>query len=595
MFKTKKMASGSIGFSPKYSRSTLMSLNPLKLSPRTDRVQTLIHQARQSGVLNLNGCYLQSLPENVYSINQLRIRSGVVRTKAKKNSQRGVPAEVMLQKLDVSSNCVIELSSDIGKLDSLTSLSMQSNALTKLPEEIGQLMNLTRINLSQNKIAVLPLGFYSLINLRYLNISYNLIEELNRGIGNFTALEFFDCANNRLSSLPNSIGYMDRLTKLVLSSNNIGELPKTLVNMVSLQKLDLQHNELISLPKNMNHLRNLHVLSLQDNKIMDLSELAGCDSLLELHADRNKIKRLPNKLVSTWTHLKVLHIPFNRLMEIPSDLIVLQSLTEVDFSFNTITKLSTSVALLQNLIKLYITGNPIRQIDTNINALEPAKVTSTAFKASIIDARIDHWNDSNQFCTTKRSPLCLPNFREHRSEVVNFSNGSLTNLPCEFQFMCICVVDLIGDKTRSRATLPPFLTSFTNLMILNLSNNYLENLPQELAVLKNLTELNISQNKFQYIPNCVYRFKNLTVLLANDNRIKMIDTGDQALGALKHLTTIKMRYNRLTSLPFNLGYFTNIKTLDITGNPLDFPKQRTIKKGTKAIMANLRYRSECAV
>lgn len=119
--------------------------------------------------------------------------------------------QTCLTNLDLSSNVLTSISSDIANLLDLTVLNvcayfdylifhlslsskhsffqLHDNALTTLPKEIGLLQSLTKLNVSHNKITCLPVEIFKLRDLRQLNLSRNSLTELNGELSDLVMLE----------------------------------------------------------------------------------------------------------------------------------------------------------------------------------------------------------------------------------------------------------------------------------------------------------------------------------------------------------------------------------------------------------------------
>ena len=81
-----------------------------------------------------------------------------------------------IKKLDLSSNQLTQLPSEIGHLTRLTYLTLSSNRLTQLPSEIGQLTQLTKLYSGNNQLTQLPTEIGNLTQLTTLALHNNPIE-----------------------------------------------------------------------------------------------------------------------------------------------------------------------------------------------------------------------------------------------------------------------------------------------------------------------------------------------------------------------------------------------------------------------------------
>ena len=105
-------------------------------------------QMGKMGFLNLSGCGLYTIPEEVYRLPNLRL-------------------------LDLSRNALTQLPEKIAELKDLIELILSENRLTVLPPEIGQLRSLQRLYVSGNRLISLPRELCEIEGLRILALGRN--------------------------------------------------------------------------------------------------------------------------------------------------------------------------------------------------------------------------------------------------------------------------------------------------------------------------------------------------------------------------------------------------------------------------------------
>ncbi|KAG5869604.1 hypothetical protein JTB14_001684 [Gonioctena quinquepunctata] len=141
-------------------------------------------------------------------------------------------------------------------------------------------------------------------------------------------------------------------------------------------------------------------------------------------------------------------------------------------------------------------------------------------------------------------------------------------------------------------TVPPGLANLTNLEILNLANNHIEELPLSLSSMPKLRILNLSLNRLYQLPRGFGAFPLLEVLDLTYNNLKedslpgnffMIETlralylGDNDfeylppdVKNLKSLQILVLRENDLIELPKEIGELSRLRELHVQGNRLSF-------------------------
>ena len=110
-----------------------------------------------------------------------------------------------IKELNLSSNQLTELLSEIGNFARLTHLYLNNNQLTELPGEIGNLTQLTYLYLSSNELTQLPSEIGQLTQLTYLYLSSNELTQLPTEIGNLTQLTWLDLHGNPIENTLNPI------------------------------------------------------------------------------------------------------------------------------------------------------------------------------------------------------------------------------------------------------------------------------------------------------------------------------------------------------------------------------------------------------
>jgi internalin A len=113
------------------------------------------------------------------------------------------------------------------------------------------------------------------------------------------------------------------------------------------------------------------------------------------------------------------------------------------------------------------------------------------------------------------------------------------------------------------STLPESLWQLTDLVGLDLSDNWLTTLPESLVRLTKLQELFLYNNQLTMLPEALSQLTNLQELHLNNTRLTVLP---EALGQLTKLRMLDLSSSQLTALPEALGQLTKLKRLFLHDN-----------------------------
>uniref|UniRef100_A0A1B0CLB2 Myb-like domain-containing protein n=2 Tax=Lutzomyia longipalpis TaxID=7200 RepID=A0A1B0CLB2_LUTLO len=565
--------------------------------------KALIKQTWKTGVLNLSGKGLAHVPENVWNIPGSINFEDDDETRYCMDKRKSEEEEWWnrqnLVELNLSSNSIATISTNIQKLEDLSILNLSNNLLTQLPAEIGFLRKLTHLNLNSNKLAKLPVDFFKLQDLRVLDLSHNNFDDIHADLVDLVMLENLDLSHNNLKSLPSGIGFLVRLTSLNISFNHIKELPNDILNVMN--------NDLQNLPEFMGELRKMEILYSQNNNITEIPNLVGCNALKEIQLGCNSIEAISDEFCQSLPQLKVLNLKDNKLKEISKEIVLLRSLSTLDVSNNLLEQLPSTLSMLSHLTNLQVEGNPLKTIRRDIVQCGTARILKILRNERVSEASTakieeicDNFPDKYEMKRHRTLNLSLKELVDVPEEVfrdaveadvscINLSRNKLTTIPEGFKVMNSVATEL-DLSVNFLKDVPDFLSQFTHICYLNLSNNLLESLPDSLGLLNTIREINIASNKLRILPNCLYQMTNLEILQASGNQIEAIDASDEGLGALKKLAQLDLSNNSIEVLPPILGNLKQIKNLQVIGNKFRHPRHQILMKGTHSILSYLRDR-----
>lgn len=612
-----KMSRGRIPLDPKTGfRQQNKNQNGFGSASGTDSViSTILKQSRKSGQLNLSNRNLTEVPACVWKINlDVPEESKNVAF----DTEDRWWEQVDLTKLILASNALQTLSEDIRLLPALTVLDIHDNHLTSLPDMIGELTNLQKLHVGHNNLSGLPDGVGRLSCLRSLHVEYNSLTELPTSVECLYHLEDLDISHNKLNHLPRGIGKLSRLLKLNIAHNSIQVLPHEVGCMTALQILDCTHNQIHSLPDELGNCCHLEQLYLRHNRLTHLPVLHSCQALKELHLGNNALMGLTVEHLEHLQAVSVLDLRDNRISKLPEEITLLQGLQRLDLTNNAISTLPYAMGTMSHLKFLVLEGNPMKGIRRDImmrgtNELKKylasriEKPTESTSNSSVVQKRtgtsgivggagdgVDPYAISSSktldYSNKKAGEIpdeLWPVAEEAAVTVVNFSKNMLSTLPDKLKILAGSLSEL-NLAVNKLTVVNDFITDFKKLVMLDLRNNQLTDLPGSMSNLHSLRELMISYNRMHQMPVVVYQLSKLEVLLASDNHIQTVDS--HALQQLSRLSSLDLQNNDVAHVPPELGLCTQLRSLQLEGNPLRQPRPAILAKGTNAILDYLRGR-----
>lgn len=367
----------------------------------------------------------------------------------------------------------------------------------------------------------------------------------------FGGVEFIDFHGNALTTVPRGIRRLEHLTSLNLTHNKIENAALDIIAQVkTLKELRLGHNSISgSLPSALCGLSTLEVLDVQANRLLALPEAI-------------------QDLVS----LRVLNVSGNQLTAIPMDALAQLPLQELDASSN---------ALIASLFPL---GGSSQH-----RSLRTLNVANNSLAALTFSPEL--------------------NLTEIRA--IDITNNHLAVLPSMKGWLKLHTLTA-GDNKISE--LPDGFTSLRNLRIANLSGNDLHVLPAEVAMMESLTTLVLASNPLRhkkYLTMDAADIKqDLRSILGHRNEsgadeyddelaswgtapedpaygtswaIKnggvldlsgkgLSDAVNDSLGSFlrtNEVRQLKLGNNKLTAVPPALWLAHDLRSLDLSNNPLD--------------------------
>jgi Leucine-rich repeat (LRR) protein/serine/threonine protein phosphatase PrpC len=287
--------------------------------------ETLVSSLQHIVALNMVSNQIKSLPDCFPANHQ------IVRFFGDNNLLEDLPASLLtasqLETFTVPFNCLQHLREF--NFPRIRSLNLSFNCLREISDSFRPSSVLADLNVSFNKLTALPPSLGCCRKLLTLVAAGNEFERLPQCILSFSQLKTLILSGNHLRSLPSGVGFLLFLKTLDLSNNNFVEIPDFLAQLKSLKSLSLAHNSISAIPAGFQFTQNLSLLDLSFNKIREISlDLPQTPSV---SLDYNLLTSFdPSRLAAC--HFLALNC--NRLTEVPAGLDSLTNLRCVELLGN---------------------------------------------------------------------------------------------------------------------------------------------------------------------------------------------------------------------------------------------------------------------
>ncbi|EEB06215.1 adenylate cyclase [Schizosaccharomyces japonicus yFS275] len=514
-------------------------------------------------------------------------------------------------------------------------LNVADNLSLKIPNDfLEACTNLEVLNLSGNMRLPEGKSIVSLKKLKVLNISLNDLYEVNPELlaeTKATNLRKLYCSSNKLFFLPYPLLYLSRLTYLDLSFNNFTTVPISLVEITTLQHLDMSYNYLLYIPPEIKRLKELktfyfqfnsvygvlpeefgslnklETIDLRNNKISDISSLSGCSRLKQIFASGNPISQHESSLsnavrldlshcpmtifdvpTSETTPLRYLDLSYGKIVTInPSTIQCWSQLEYLNLSYNHFNALPGVFSEMINLKRLLCTNCEISEISPDIGKLKHLELLDL-HSNNLKHVPEEIWmipsltevNLSSNILEQILLPAPKPTERAvHRLRLVRTLSGRSLSGSDFDQHSIPPVRELLLVDNRLSDTCFATLRKFKHLRLLNLSYNYITEIPKGFAEkLSNLQRFYISGNRLSKLPIVELQRLNLELLYVNSNRLTQMifeDTPFPSLLALdlsnNNLQTVNVGRDTQAS---TTRVYTKLRYFNLSGNPWLAPFKR---------------------
>lgn len=377
-----------------------------------------------------------------------------------------------------------------------------------------------------------------------------------------TNLTSLNLDKNKITSISSSIGTMSHLVTLSANYNKIEAISWRLRYLVHLKEIHLKHNRLTHLPPKIGRCEKLEILNVSKNYLIQLPVSIGRLSVLHtLDISQNPLEYLPHEIGG------VDNVEFN-------DVVGLRSLrTLLASKCDRLRYLPSKLFRLTALEQLELVG-----AESLVNP--PWEVIDQGFDAVFAFLkRLYDCENSDSFDLSHVGlywpPLCLAEIEKRLNEQqgdfigmphlhhLDLSHNYIKELP-SYMKVVTNLRSLKLDYNRLE-TIPPFVSLLTRLGVLSLNHNKLKGFCPEMKNLLSIRSIIANDNKIDHIFDGVARLSTLLELSLNNNDVGLIPDVVMVLSELKFL---RLGGNRIKRVPNEITKMEGLEQLVLFDNKL---------------------------
>ena len=281
-----------------------------------------------------------------------------------------------------------------------------------------------------------------------------------------------DLRKKNLTEIPQELP-LEHVSQIYLDQNRLSVLPARIFESPEVVQISLWNNVLTELPRFSVEISSLQILNLNNNRLQELPPEIWKLPLRTLHLNNNQLKLIPDD-VRFSTHLEILSANDNYLHKVSPKIEELASLRQLSLCTNRLSSLT--IGTMPSLEILAFSGNHHIQVTIgNLPRLKEFKATSTKI---------------SEFPAGLRNSTAL--------EIINIRNNSFRVLP------------------------EADLSSWPNLISLDIAYNQLQGLPEAMGRSVKLSTLNLLGNEGCRIPDSMQKMlsqiSNLTYPISETSK-----------------------------------------------------------------------------
>ncbi|KAJ6240914.1 hypothetical protein M0813_23563 [Anaeramoeba flamelloides] len=519
--------------------------------------------------LILDDNLLKEIPNQIFDLPLLKNLS-IVRNQISELILQSNLDILKLEKINLEGNKIMDfkiINNQFALCPDLYYLELKYNLLTKIPKNLVSFKNLIYLGLANNQLISFPIQKFAkkCKKLRSIKLEDNQITGFQIKDPNlYSNIIDLNISNNKINQIPNWIFTKTKIKKLLVlnfSGNYLKKIShkydenqkKSLGNNIQFKctNLNLSQNQFSKIPKFIQFLPKINTLDLSFNSII-------------IYCKNNN--QIENAIINT----KDSEIAFNRKE------IKLKELTIKKSEKKNLKNQKKNNKLNENLFFNYLKLNSYDEDDDDDDDEdddeddendEDNNMENILKKKLIQNLYLNNYENDENVENVENADNENGNEREKRkrNEKITVNKMDFENINKK--------IEKIKTENYNALQNSSYLLKYlsTNLIDLNLSNNMIFTFPVELLELRNLKKLNLSGNYLTEIPFIFFqKFQNqLEWLDLSKNKFQIVPFSNGEL--------VETKKNLVGIVPNAFFLLTKLKYLKLKGNPIQKNEYRILK------------------
>ncbi len=214
------------------------------------------------------------------------------------NNFKEIPHQILsiksLEDLTIGHNPITEITPAISNLNRLKSLALNATKIIDIKTDLSKLDSLVHFDFSSNEISYLPDQVKNIPNLIWLSLNNNKFQNLTFIDSRLNKLQLLYLYTNKLKRISSEIKLLPNLKELLVFDNEIDSIPDCISSLADLEKFEIWDNPIKYISPEIKKLIKLKEMRIDDDYLTPQDKqklktwLPNCTINFQTRADKQK-------------------------------------------------------------------------------------------------------------------------------------------------------------------------------------------------------------------------------------------------------------------------------------------------------------------